>query len=193
MRYSALGLLAAFGLAACGGDEPAADTQTPATDAPAAEAPAATGALTMPDWYQIDRDARTVTLDITAGTSSDNNYWNYNGLYGGRGHVVIPQGYQVTVNLTNNDPNMAHSIGIGERQSSYPATFPDPQPVFAGGITENASSMTEGTMPGESESISFTAETAGDYAFICYVAGHAVVGMYLNVTVSADDEAGFRE
>lgn len=188
MRYSALGLLAVFGLAACGGDEPAADTQTPAST-PAADA----GALTMPDWYQIDRDAQTVTLNITAGTSSDNNYWNYNGMYGGRGHLVIPQGYQVTVNLTNNDPNMAHSIGIGERLSSYPATFTNPVPIFAGGITQNATSMTEATMPGETETISFTAETAGDYAFICYVTGHAVVGMYLNVTVSADDEAGLRQ
>ena len=182
--------MAAFGLAACGGDEPA--TQAPVTT-PAAEAPAAdAGPLTMPDWYQIDRDARTVTLNITAGTSSDNNYWNYNGMYGGRGHLVIPQGYQVTVNLTNNDPNMAHSIGIGERRSSYPATFSNPEPVFAGGMSQNPTSMTEATMPGEMETISFTAETAGDYSFICYVAGHAVVGMYLNVTVSADDEAGFR-
>ncbi|MEX2527492.1 MAG: sulfocyanin-like copper-binding protein [Gemmatimonadota bacterium] len=149
--------------------------------------------LMIPDWYQLDRASRTVAVRIEAGSNSDNNFWNFNGYYGGRGEVVIPQGYTVTVRFRNLDPNMAHSIGIGARRPSYPATFSDPVPVFSGGITSNPTSMTRATMPGEEETITFVAAEAGLYDFICYVAGHAVVGMTLPVVVSEEGQAGFRE
>lgn len=202
-RISALGtaLLFSFASVACGGGEQAgqAGEQGQGTQA-AAEAPAGgqqgTGgsqAVTMPDWFQYDEADNAVTLDITAGSTSANNAWNYNGYFGGEGEIFVPEGATVTINFVNEDPNMAHSIGVDERRSNFPANFSNPTPLFEGGISSNPTSMTDGTMPGESETITFTASEAGEYSLVCYVPGHAAVGMYLLFTVTTDGQVGFRE
>lgn len=190
MRITALSTLLLFGLVACG-EQPAERDAAPADQADQPEAQAA--GLSTPDWFQVDHDAQTVTMDITAGSTSANNHWNFNGYHGGAGEIVVPEGYEVTINLSNEDPAMAHSIGVDSRTSGFPANFTDPQPVFEGGISENPTSLTEATMPGESETVTFTAEEAGEYSLVCYVPGHAVVGMYVLFNVSADGEAGVRD
>lgn len=184
MRIKVLTAALALGIAACGDTEPA---DTPPVDAPPpgqAAAPAAT------DWFQVDEAAQTVTIDLVAGSTADNSHWNFNGYYGGRGSITVPEGYTVTINLTNRDPNMGHSVGVGERMATYPANFTTVTPAFEGAVTSNPTSMTESTMPGESESITFTADRAGDYALVCYVVGHASAGMWIAFTVSATGEHG---
>jgi len=181
---------------ACGGDTPADDSSNAGPAAqPAAATPAGpaapTGAVTVPDWYTVDHEARTVDLSIVAGTSPANNFWNFNGFMRGQIAIVVPEGYTVNVEFTNRDPNMAHSVGISSERSNF-MTPPAPTPVFAGAITENPQSMLEATMPGESESIHFVADTAGGYSMVCYIAGHAAVGMWVFFDVSADGEAGVR-
>lgn len=186
MRIKALSAALIFGLAACGGgdDAPAPADTAPSADAPAAAAPAAT------DWFVVDEDAQTVTINLIAGETSDNNYWNYNGFYGGRGAITVPEGFTVTVNFENRDPAMAHSVGVGESLASYPTNFQNPQPVFAGAMSSNPTSMTAATMPGQSETFVFTADAAGEYALICYIAGHAATGMWMPFIVSADGSYG---
>jgi FtsP/CotA-like multicopper oxidase with cupredoxin domain len=196
-RYPLVPAFAALALtlAACGGGEdapPVGDEAQPvATPAPAASAMPAppTGPMTMPDWYAIDRDARTVSMTITAGATPDANYWNYNGFIKGALAITVPQGYTVTIDLVNRDPNMAHSLGI-QRDFTNPMMPAAPNPAFAGAVTENPQSMTDGTMPGQTQTITFVADAAGDYHMICYVPGHTAVGMWLYFNVSASDEAG---
>ena len=194
MRISALMTAVLLGMTACGGSEPAQQSgeEAPAAAAEPAAAPAESQALTTPDWMSMDEAAQTVTLNITAGQTSDNNYWNYNGYYGGTGEIVVPAGYTVTINFANNDPGMAHSIGVDSRTSGFPSMFTDPTPAFEGGMTENPTSLTEATMPGESETITFVASEAGEYSLVCYIPAHALTGMYIHFTVSAEGEAGFR-
>lgn len=189
MRITALSAALLIGLAACGeGDEPA-DQPPPATQDTVEEAPAPTSQDV--DWFQVDEDAQTVTIDLVAGSTSDNQHWNYNGLYGGEGEITVPEGYTVTINLSNEDPNMGHSVGVGEAQANYPANFASPTPVFDGAITSNPTSMTDSTLPGESESITFTVDQSGEFALICYVTGHAATGMYIPFVVSDDGSHGF--
>jgi len=199
-RTSALGTAILFGLTAlaCGGGEQgevqtsqAQGTQQPASQ-PAAQ-PASGGDVSNPDWFEYDEASNTVTMEITAGLTSDNNAWNFNGFFGGEGEILVPEGATVTINFVNDDPNMAHSIGVDERTSNFPASFGSPTPAFEGGISSNPTSMTESTMPGESETITFTAESAGEYSLVCYVPGHAAVGMYVFLTVTTDGTAGVRE
>lgn len=200
--------LSAFGTAilftavtvACGGGEPgeqAGGGEGGGEPSGAQQAPAQTGggsgALTMPDWIAYDEGANSVTLDLVAGQTTDNNAWNFNGYFGGDGEVVVPVGAEVTINFSNEDQNMAHSVGVGEQRSSYPANFSSPTPVFEGAMTSNPTSLSDATMPGESETITFTAGEAGEYSLVCYVPGHAAVGMYLSFTVSDAGEVGFRE
>jgi len=185
MRITTFAAALALGLAACGGGD-----QAPATteQAPVEVAPAAPAELTTPEWFVVDHAAQTVTVNLQATPAP----WTFNGLGGGRGEVVIPEGYTVTVNFTNEDPAMAHSVVVMARAASYPGTFAETAAAFPGAATANPQSMTESTMPGETETITFVAATAGDYAFVCQVPGHAVGGMYLNLTVVAGGEAGVR-
>ena len=191
MRKLTITSVLVLGLAACGGD--AADQAPPATPAAQPEAPAAPAApaeLSVPAWMAVDAAARTVTMTIVAGQSSANNYWNFNGNFGGTGGITVPEGYTVTINLENRDPAMAHSLGIGERQATYPNQFPEVVPVFEGAVTESPRSMTESTLPGETETITFVVSRAGDFVIICYVTGHAATGMWLPFTVSTDGSVG---
>lgn len=187
-RHTKLSLtaLVSIGLVACGGSD--SPDSAPAASEPA-EAPAA-GATTeggLPDWYHIDNDAKTVELHIAAQMDGG---WKFNGMSGGEETITVPLGYAITVELTNDDPNMAHSVGIDAQVGGFPAMFTDPQPAFSGAVSSNPTSMQEATLPGESESFTFTADAAGEYAMVCYVPGHAVTGMWVRFNVSAEGEAG---
>ncbi len=190
MKRSAFATALFLGLAACGGSD-SAEMDTPAESAAPAAAPAETeamsGEMTMPEWFTMD--GSNVTLDITAGATDKGNYWNYNGYQFGEVTITVPVGANVTVNFSNNDPNMAHSLGISAGFETAPAMV-DPVAVFEGAITANPTSMTEATLPGQSTSISFVASEAGEYSMVCYIAGHAVSGMWLHFNVSAEGEAG---
>ncbi|MEX2466391.1 MAG: sulfocyanin-like copper-binding protein [Gemmatimonadota bacterium] len=146
--------------------------------------------MTMPEWYEIDRSAQTVNLTITAGSTPANNYWNYNGAINGAMAITVPEGYTVNLTLVNEDPNMPHSVVISSETENF-ATPPSPEPVFAGAATENPLSMIDATMPGETETITFVAETAGNYSMVCTIPGHSALGMWMffNV-VGSDDEVG---
>jgi uncharacterized cupredoxin-like copper-binding protein len=50
--------------------------------------------------------------------------------------------------------------------------------------------MMDATMPGQEDSITFVADTAGEYGMVCYIPGHAATGMYIYFNVSAEGEAG---
>jgi FtsP/CotA-like multicopper oxidase with cupredoxin domain len=199
MRISAslTTLLLTLGLLACGGaaDEGATEDTTAVDTTAMTEEPAdmggPAGSLSTPAWMTVDETSQTVSMDVVAGESEANNRWNFNGLYAGEGAIVVPQGYSVTINFTNADPNQPHSLGIDEAMDSYPAIFESPEPVFAGAISPDAG--TTGTAPNGTATVTFTAETAGEYAMICYIAGHAVAGMVIPFEVSADGSAGVRQ
>ena len=179
------------GLWACGGGNGTDEATEPDTmgmmeeTTPATET--TTGAMSTPAWMTVDETARTVTMEIQAGSSDVNNYWNFNGLYAGHGSISVPQGYSVTINFTNSDPTQPHSLGIDESQESWPATFDAPEPAFAGAITADP---TVGTAPGGTATLTFTADAAGDYTMVCYVPGHAVAGMHIPFTVTPDGAPG---
>ena len=189
-RIAALGTTPLFlALMACGGGDAGTD-EAPA-GAATEEAPPAEAAEAAPaDWFQIDEGAQTVTLTLIAGATADNNSWNFNGYYNGNATVTVPEGYTVTVNFTNQDQNMAHSVGIDERTGNFPPNIADPAPVFAGAMSSNPTSLSEATMPGESESFTFTADAAGSYSLTCYIPGHAVTGMWIGFNVSSDGSSG---
>jgi FtsP/CotA-like multicopper oxidase with cupredoxin domain len=180
---------------ACGGGEPAntsqGGSQPAATPAAATLAAPPTGPMTTPEWFMVDNDARSVHVTLIAGETSANNYWNYNGATNGGLAITVPEGYTVTIEQVNRDPNMAHSVGV----LPLPANFsmpPQPNPVFAGAITENPTSMIDATLPGETESITFVAGQAGTYALVCLIPGHSAVGMWLYFIVAADGQAGIQ-
>jgi len=179
-------------LAACGGGEPAQTPpaeQQPAAAAPATAAAPTLGEMTMPDWFHADDAAKTIHMTITAGATDLKNYWNFNGYTDGNMAITVPEGYAVTIDLVNKDPVMAHSLGISSVTENF--AIVDPATVaFPGAITASPASLTEATLPGETESITFTAATAGSYTMLCFVPGHSAVGMWVRFNVSADGGKG---
>jgi FtsP/CotA-like multicopper oxidase with cupredoxin domain len=178
--------------AACGGGEPDQPAGGGGSTPPAA-APRAltrpTGPLTTPDWFGVDHTARTVRISITAGLTPVANNWNFNGYINGQLAITVPEGYTVNIEFTNRDPNMAHSLGISAETQNF-SLPPTPNPVFPGAISQNPGSMIDGTMPGESETITFVAERAGSYSMVCYIPGHTAIGMWAWFNVVAGQEAG---
>ncbi len=147
----------------------------------------------LPSWMSVDHDAKTVSMTIVAGMDASNNNWNFNGLSKGDATIVVPVGYTVTIDWKNSDPTMMlHSIGVGQASEVTLPMFTDPQPVFAGAISANAGDPATATKSGDSESITFVADTAGDYALICYVPGHTLTGMWIGFRVAADGTVGLQ-
>ena len=143
----------------------------------------------MTDWFHVDEANQSVHMTITAGATDAKNYWNYNGATDGSMTITVPEGFTVTIDFKNDDPYMAHSLGISATTSGFGAMM-EPVAVFEGAMTSNPTSMTDATMPGEEESITFVASTAGDYTMVCYIPGHAVTGMWVYFNVSADGSYG---
>lgn len=204
LRYAAV-IGAAFALGACGGGNkannsadttaaaaPAGSTATPAA-APAgstAAAPAPSGPMSMPAWMKVDKAKKTASLDIHAGQTPDNNHWNFNGYDKGNATITVPEGYKVTIKFTNDDPSLAHSIGVDSAYTTFPPTFTNPQPIFSGAISSDPTDPSKATQPHKSQTLSFTASKAGSYTLNCYIPGHAMAGMWIHFDVSSDGKAG---
>lgn len=183
--------LGAVVLIGCGsgeaGDQPASDP-----DAATTAEVSATDAMPA-DWIAVDEAARTVGVTLVAGETDANNRWNFNGYANGEATVVVPLGYTVTIHFENRDPAHHHSAGVLARIASYPPFFDEAVPVFDGAITANATSMTEATAPGGgTESITFVASEAGEYALVCPVPANAATGMWIGFEVSGTGESGLR-
>lgn len=186
-HLSALSFLVA--LAACGGGEPPAENPAAEPAATPAAAPAPMlSEMTTPEWFHADDAGKTVHMTVTAGLTDVKNYWNFNGAADGNMTITVPEGYAVTIDLVNNDPAMAHSLGISTVTSNFGVVAPTP--AFEGAITADPASMTDATLPGETESITFTAGAAGSYSMVCFIPGHAAVGMWVHFNVSADGTKG---
>ena len=193
MRMKALTVAVLMAITACGGSdttEEAPPSAPPSAPASQPSPPAASETFGMPDWMEVDEGAQTVRIEIVAGLTEENNRWNFNGHFGGTGGITVPVGYTVTIAFENRDPAMAHSIGVDEKAATYPNLFDEVVPVFEGGVTADPTSMMDSTMPGESEEIVFVADQAGEYVLLCYVTGHAAIGMWLDFTVSESGEVG---
>lgn len=204
LRYAAV-IGAAFALGACGGGNkannsadttaaaaPAGSTATPAA-APAgstAAAPAPSGPMSMPAWMKVDKAKKTASLDIHAGQTPDNNHWNFNGYDKGNATITVPEGYKVTIKFTNDDPSLAHSIGVDSAYTTFPPTFTNPQPIFSGAISSDPTDPSKATQPHKSQTLSFTASKAGSYTLNCFIPGHAMAGMWIHFDVSSDGKAG---
>ena len=196
----AFALVFVAGVAACGGGEQgtaqkdSGAEKAKATAQKSGGSQQAAGELTMPEWMTVDEEANTVTMDIVSGESDANNSWNFNGYHAGdNARIVVPQGAEVTINFTNQDELTPHSLGIDAQTSNFPATFQEVEPVFEGALTPGATSMSDATQTGETDTITFTASEAGDYAVVCYLPGHANQGMWIHFRVSAEGEAGVQE
>lgn len=121
---------------------------------------------------------KTARLDLIAGKTSANSKLNFNGYAKGAMTITVPVGWTVVVHYKNNTDNR-HSFVVVE----HTATQPDKgiPPVFKGATTKDP---VDGIGAGHEETITFVAERAGRYEFMCGVFGHALAGMWDFLVVS---------
>ena len=174
----------------CGNSETNSDT-SPADQVQSTEP---TASIVVADWITVDEVANTVVIDLVAGQTDANNRWNYNGFARGEATIVVPMGFAVTIHFDNTDPVTFHSAGVLDATDSFPAIYSESTAaVFNGAMTSNATSLTEATPPGGgTESITFTAETSGEYALVCMSPAHAITGMWIGFEVSNSGESGLK-
>lgn len=131
-------------------------------------------------WQRGGRAASSKTAEFTlvASGTSANGGFNFNGYAKGGLAITVPVGWKVVVHYRNGS-NLRHSLDV----IPYAGKQPDkaPAPVFAGASTKD---LVDGIGVGQEETLTFAAQKAGKYEFLCGVLGHAQAGMWDFLIVS---------
>lgn len=100
--------------------------------------------------------------------------------------VVVPQGARVTIQFINADADMAHGLVITANAAAATEAMPmmTAPPAFAGAALWFLGDATSAGM--HTGALSFTASTAGTYAYLCPVPGHAREGMVGSFVVQSN-------
>jgi len=131
--------------------------------------------------------APEATFTIVANQTASNGGENYNGVDHGKLTMTVAPGTPVHVKfMTAKSAALSHSFQVIDLKGSAAAPVlpaeAEATPVFSGAETPNA---TAGTPPGKSVDVRFTASKPGHYLFICGFPGHALLGMYGRLDVTA--------
>lgn len=153
----------------------------------AATACAEKSGIQQPSWMEIDAEAKKVTIDMVAGWSGQNGALNFNGYHNGNATVVIPVGWDVLVNFTNNDGNLPHSLLVTKpyTQENMPQVAGHSEVAIPRAYTRDP---INGISGGQSDYFTFTAKEAGKYFLFCGVTGHGLSGMWIHLELRTDAE-----
>ncbi len=126
---------------------------------------------------------KTVEFALVAGKTPANGTFNFNGYAKGALTITVPVGWRVVITYQNTSA-LRHSLSV----IPYTPTQPDKAepPVFAGASTRD---LVDGIGVGREETVTFVAERAGKYEFLCGVLGHAQAGMWDFLLVSPTAKA----
>jgi plastocyanin len=125
--------------------------------------------------------AAEASFTIIANKTPANAGQNFNGVDRGRLTMTVAPGTPVHVAFsTSKTAALPHSFQViplkGTAKAPVLPALAAPQPAFKGAESPNAGA--QGTPPGKTADIRFTASKAGHYLFICGYPGHALLGMY---------------
>ncbi|HKX18959.1 MAG TPA: sulfocyanin-like copper-binding protein [bacterium] len=125
--------------------------------------------------------AHTVHVTIVADQTPADNGYNLDGYARGGMTVTVPVGWKVVVTFKN-DGALAHSLIVLPYTSTPPAAPASETPAFPGAATKH---LAKGLPRGTTTTFSFVASRPGTYEFVCGVPGHATLGMWDKLVVSA--------
>lgn len=130
-------------------------------------------------WLSYDSTTHTVKFKLIAGlTGGAKSPFNFNGYTDGELTLTVPVGANVVMSFSNQDgtPHSAMVIAAG---GPVPNMAGDP--AIPRAYTREASS---GLAQGQTDTLKFKADPAGDYLIFCGVPGHGLSGMWIRFTVS---------
>lgn len=126
----------------------------------------------------VDTTTRTATFQLVADGLS------FNGFADGKLTLTVPQNWNVVIQFTNRDANLAHSAEVIDTMKPMPAGPVDP--TFPRAMTTK---LTNGLGSGETDTFRFVANKAGSFLIFCAVPGHGLAGMWIRLKVSPTDKA----
>ncbi|MHB8630985.1 MAG: sulfocyanin-like copper-binding protein [Candidatus Limnocylindria bacterium] len=155
---------------------------------PISPADASTLGNATPDGATVDRAANRITFDtatvrlavLASPADGPDMTFRIAGLADPT--IVVPRGAIVTVQLVNADSDTSHGwlLTAGQPEVRMMAMM-DPA-AFRGAVARPLGDPTAAGLP--SETVTFTAEAAGPYTYLCPVPGHAEQGMYGTLEVT---------
>jgi sulfocyanin len=142
---------------------------------------AADDSAAAPAWMKVDAAKKSVSFAIDMAENGNNGTLNFNGYGHGGMTLVVPQNWTVTMHVLNKGAGaIPHSLEILPITESIPNQGSEP-PAFAGAETNN---LLDGMKVGQSDDLSFTADSPGKYWIFCGVPNHGIGGMYDYFVVS---------
>ena len=122
----------------------------------------------------------TVRITLVAGKTQANGGFNFDGYAKGAMTLTVPVGWKVEVEFENAAP-LPHSLAVTPFRETQPAGGIT-APAFLGGATAD---LIGGLPRGAKTVLTFVASRPGRYELACGVPGHAVIGMWVSLIVSA--------
>jgi hypothetical protein len=134
-----------------------------------------TGPGAAPDpksYIHVDAPTRTAVVTLIAGHPATDIQFNYDGYGSGALVLVVPVGWQVTIQCVNHGtvPNSCAVVADGNAR----------EPVQPGWSTSDPQ---RGLDPGQSASFAFTPMTKGRYRIASLVDGNEASGMWADLEV----------
>lgn len=130
-------------------------------------------------WLSYDSASNAVKFRLIAGlTGGAKSAFNFNGFTDGELTLSVPPGASVVMSFENQDgtPHSAVLIGAGGPIPNIAG-----EPAIPRAYTREA---TAGLAQGQTDTLRFKADPAGDYLIICGVPGHGLSGMWIRFTVA---------
>src|SRR5215212_9252470 len=137
----------------------------------------------IPSWIKNDPNAKSVTIDLAADWNehlrfaevpSRTKTSDFNGYYGGGMTLIVPTGWSVRVELSNQSKSTRHSLMLTKPypQSEIPVKVTEQDAVWGASTTP-----LEGIRPGETARMSFVAQEPGSYVlararYVHFIEGH---------------------
>ncbi len=132
-----------------------------------------------PTWLRADAASKTADFKLVAGLTDANGGMNFNGFSQGGLVLTVPQGWNVVLHFTNEDPNLPHSVEIIAEGPAVPSG-PVP-PAFEHATTGR---LEQGFTSGQGAEVRFVAGKNGTFLIFCAVPGHGAAGMWIRLAVS---------
>lgn len=143
-------------------------------------APRPVRAAALPDWMQVDAEARLVRLHIIGAMDGTNGTFNFNGHANGTLTITVPLGWRVEVKFTSHGGAYPHSLAITEIQTPIPPE--DGKLAFPRAYTRD---LVKGILD-DTDDFRFVANREGKFWLFCGVTGHGYSGMWDYLVVSKE-------
>lgn len=131
-------------------------------------------------FIKFDKEAKKVTIPLTATFNAANYGMNFNGHFKGRAIYTVPKGWKVTIKFKNMSP-VPHSAVVVEAYMARKLQVGEP--YFEGASTTEPLKGLK-----KEEDFSFVVDEAGKFAIACGFPAHSAGGHWLAFNVSKDAE-----